>query len=412
MRTEDIPAVPEDGLPVTPTEQLTADFYAWEQRGRGWQVWPYPVVLEPPFRPFFGHLIDQPPARDDARKPTVLSSIVDRIKGAFSGRPAHSDWINTVPDEALEEPEPEVALGTTELVEIRITLPQHAKVTPTVTEQFLLSLAYCSNPLSFEVVGLPQATLVQIACHESDAGQVRKQLRAHFPDSSLGETRDFLKKRWRTNLHRLIVDFGLAHEFMRPLRAFPSFEVDPLIGVTGALEDVADGECALLQVLLEPAREPWTESILRSVTDWEGKPFFADAPEMVPLAREKVDRPLFAAVVRVAAQSPLPDRVQELVRALGAALAPLGSPGSNELIPLINRGYDYDLHEEDLLLRCSHRSGMILNSAELVSLVHPPSVAVRAEKLAREARKTKAAPAVAQGHALVLGENIHQGKMT
>ena len=28
---------------------LTRDFYAWEQRGRGWQVWPEPVELEPPF---------------------------------------------------------------------------------------------------------------------------------------------------------------------------------------------------------------------------------------------------------------------------------------------------------------------------------------------------------------------------
>jgi hypothetical protein len=40
------------GPPASPAEQLTAAFYEWEIRGRGWQVWPYPVALEPPFRPF------------------------------------------------------------------------------------------------------------------------------------------------------------------------------------------------------------------------------------------------------------------------------------------------------------------------------------------------------------------------
>ena len=30
---------------------LTEGFYAWEVRGRGWDVYDFPVALEPPFRP-------------------------------------------------------------------------------------------------------------------------------------------------------------------------------------------------------------------------------------------------------------------------------------------------------------------------------------------------------------------------
>src|SRR5262249_30611275 len=52
---------------------------------------------------------------------------------------------------------------------------------------------------------------------------------------------------------------------------------------------------------------------------------------------------------------------------------------------------------------------MILNAEELVSLVHPPSGSVRIEKLRQEFRRTKAAPDSA-ADALLLGENIHQGK--
>ena len=32
-------------------EELTEQFYSWERRGRGWQLSPCPVVLEPPFAP-------------------------------------------------------------------------------------------------------------------------------------------------------------------------------------------------------------------------------------------------------------------------------------------------------------------------------------------------------------------------
>ena len=53
---------------------------------------------------------------------------------------------------------------------------------------------------------------------------------------------------------------------------------------------------------------------------------------------------------------------------------------------------------------------MLLNSQELAAIVHLPSESVRSSKLVRELKKTKAAPAVAQGQQMVLGENVHQGK--
>ena len=56
---------------------------------------------------------------------------------------------------------------------------------------------------------------------------------------------------------------------------------------------------------------------------------FANAPEMIPLAKEKVSRPLFAACVRVAAKSPRKDGAWQTVRSLGAALSQLSNPAGN-----------------------------------------------------------------------------------
>src|SRR5437016_11273994 len=80
-------------------EQLSAQFQAWERRGRGWQVFDGPVDPEPPFRPFNGHYLPRAPLIDDGRRPTVLSSLFQRL-----GRKLSTE-LN--PETATLEPEAE-----------------------------------------------------------------------------------------------------------------------------------------------------------------------------------------------------------------------------------------------------------------------------------------------------------------
>jgi hypothetical protein len=394
---------------LTPQERLTEQFYVWEIRGRGWQLWNEPVALEPPFRPFLGHFLPSPPPRDDARKPTFLSKFAE----SFTGKSTHGPLPPADPYPADEnEIEPEPFAPESQLVELEIVLPQKTSVGKESTEQFLVGLCHARQPLSFEVVGLPDSIRVQLACREGDLAQLRNLLAAYFPEAVVNERKSFLESKLNgtKDTETVTVDFGLSDEFMAPLRSFRNFDVDPLIGIAGVLQDLRENECAVLQVLFQAARCPWAESIMRAVTDWEGKSFFGDSPEMVAQAEQKVSRPLFAAVVRVAAQSPDGERAWELARSLGSALAQFADPVSNEFIPLSNDEYPDVFHIEDILERRSRRSGMILNADELVSLVHLPSSSVRLEKLAREEKRTKAAPQLAVGHALVLGENTHAGK--
>src|ERR1700722_3104775 len=174
--------------------------------------------------------------------------------------------------------------------------------------------------------------------------------------------------------------------------------------------DIGVGETAVFQVLLSPVRNPWPESITRAVTDDAGDSFFIDDPNMPKLAAEKISFPLFAAVIRVAAQSPNGNRAWRIVERIRNSLRQPADGTSNELIPLSNDAYREAQHCEDVVTRRSCRTGMIVNRDELVSLVHLPSASARSAKLKREERKTKAAPALAFGHALVLGENQHAGK--
>jgi len=397
-----------ESLGATLTEQLTRDFYRWEKRGRGWQFWGDVVELEPPFEPFFYHYAPFQPAVDDGRRPTILSSLIERIKTRLTGSAEQQQDYD--PSLFLEEPEPVLFEDNSTLHECTISLPLKQKVSLEYTEEVLLNLSSCSLPLSFEIIGTRQSSSVQLVSREPDLTLVRQQLNAYFPDAVVYKEGQTLESLWDNDKHTVVVDFGLSQEFMRPLRTFTDLDPDPLTGIVGALEDLDEGEIGILQILFQAARNPWAESILRSVTDWQGRSFFADSPEMVGLTKEKVQRPLFAVAIRVAGQSPKADRAWEIARALAGGLSQLSNPPSNELIPLTNEGYDDYLHAEDVYYRQSRRSGMLLNSRELICLVHPPSVSVRSAKLRRETKKTKAAPAIATGHKFVLGQNIHQGQ--
>jgi predicted DNA-binding transcriptional regulator AlpA len=386
-------------------EALTRQFYEWEIRGRGWQVWNRPVALEPPFRPFFGHFIPDVPGgvADDGRKPTFLSSLFDRRNSP--GPPA-------VPH--VEDPEPaaEAVKDFAPLLEIQVVLAPETKVTKDAIGQFLLSLGHVSRPVSFEIVGTSGAIVVQLTCARPDRRQVREQLQAYFPEGILSDRDGYLRDLWDETGHRdsAVVEFALSKEFMRPLRRYDRFEPDPLAGVIGAMADLADHDIALVQVLFTPARHAWAESIIRAVTNGEGDSFFADDGSMVKRAAEKISLPLFAVVVRVAAQSPQGKRAWRTVENIGRSLRQFADAASNEFIPVSNDEYDDAQHARDVVARQSRRSGMLLNCDELLSIVHLPSASARSAKLKREERRSKAVPTLALGHRLLLGENYHAGK--
>jgi hypothetical protein len=116
-------------------------------------------------------------------------------------------------------------------------------------------------------------------------------------------------------------------------------------------------------------------------------------------------------VVRIATKAESFDRALGIARDLAGSLRMFAEPQGNELIPLENDQYPFDEHVEDLLRRQSRRSGMLLNSDELIGFVHLPSSAVRSPAFERETAKTKAAPAIARNASgLLLGNNVHVGE--
>lgn len=159
---------------------------------------------------------------------------------------------------------------------------------------------------------------------------------------------------------------------------------------------------------------------MAAVTKDSGKPFFDDGADLVKQAQAKISRPLYAAVLRLAARCPAESglwRTWDIIRGMAPALRLFCREGGQSLTPLRNSDYDHEAHCDDLLWRRSRRCGFILNLDELTGLVHWPSPAVKCEKLRRVADSTsRPAPHWEEedidAGTLILGENIHDGEET
>lgn len=386
----------------TAHEQFSEQFRRWELRGRGWQVFDEPVHPEPPFVPFHGHYLSPAPAVDDGRRPTLLSSLFRRLTGPPPEIPAD------IP-EPEEEPEPQ-PLVREKLIELKTSLPGDFDIGREAFEQFFRNLALCHEPIAFELLGAAGRVSVQFVASEHDAPLVRRQLQAYFPDANFQPQEGVLSKAWEASGEEsLVFEFGLGREFMLPLA---NGKLDPFVGMIGALAELSPVDLGLFQIIFQPAQEPWPESILNSVTDSDGKPFFANSPELARAAETKVSSPLYAAVVRIAAKSETFERALRIATDIAASLKVFAHPRGNELVPLRNDEYPEADHTEDVILRQSRRPGMLLNSEELIGFVHLPSSAVRTPALTRDTGSTKAAPAIVrQPPGIIIGDNEHNGEV-
>ena len=395
---------------MTVYERLAENFYRWENRGRGGLTYEWPVELEPPFIPFPGHRLRLEGPVDDGTRPTFLSKLTDKMFRAL--QPPKTSALS---EPEPEEPEPNWCGEEDELpVEFRVMLPSGATHSAELMANFLKTLATVNAPVAFEVIGTGVEVSVQITARVTDAAMLEQQLAAQFPDARLSWSQEILSEAWKDDgsSERVVIDFGLCREFMMPLDA--GTRLDPFVSLVGAMAHLREGEAAVYQVIFAPLSAPWRENVMAAVTKGDGKPFFDDGADLVKGATEKMGRPLYGVVLRLAAKSEQIDRTWEIVRGLSPALRLFSRHGGQSLMPLTNVDYDHEAHCDDLVRRRSRRCGMILNLDELVGLVHWPTAGVKSEKLARLVEdNSRAAPLAKDAQSeigtITLGVNEHAG---
>ena len=397
-------------------DQLADNFFRWEQRGRGVDLFPAPVELEPPFVAFPGHrVMFENPQRDSGVQETFFSRLSGKVfralqppkQGALVMRvPPTENEIESMPD-WFGEKEP--------VIEFSLLLPGGVAYSAETMGHFLTTLSLVSGIVGLEIMGTATEIILQLICQSDDAEIVVEQIEAHFPEMKFTWSQENLFSLWRDDdglSERMVLEFGLHAEFMRPLDT--SYRVDPFVSLIGGMAHLAEGEVAVYQVLFTPLHAPWAENALAAVTKQNGKPFFDDGADLVKETQAKVSRPLYGAVLRLASRAESPQRTWNILRGMVPALRHFSKDRGQSLTPLSNKDYDWEEHCDDLLWRRSRRCGMILNLDELIGLVHWPSPAVVATKFHRLSDvRTRQAPLWDDDDddagTLILGENHHDG---
>ncbi|MEZ4927917.1 MAG: type IV secretion system DNA-binding domain-containing protein [Saprospiraceae bacterium] len=390
-------------------EYLTAQFYTWEQRGRGWNVFDQPVELEAEFIPFFGHFKPENETRVDyGKRPRFFPGLQEAL-GIYK-KPGKGSREKDL--EELEEMFPIRAYtyeNENPVTEFQVNFDKNTRVVFENIEQLLLMLSTSGGIVGFEILGTKDKISVQFVSSGKNPSGFKSYFGAYAPGVVVNETPQNLERLVDFSRDSFGIDLGLRDEFMRPLRVWNKFDPDPLSGCVAALESLADGEFGMLQILFQSAVNPWAESIYQSVTNGAGGAFFADSPDMLPLSKEKVSCPLYACVIRTIGQAQSEDRAQTIAEEVARSLISFHRTGSNTLIPLKGK---LSCDAKDVLMRRSRRLGMLLNSNELASLVHIPDRSVTSPKLRAYTGKTKSAPVEVTGHSFEIGTNIHLGQET
>lgn len=382
------------------SEKATLNFYNWEYRHRGYYHFDTPIDIEVPYVPFQHSTYSINPIIDDGRAPSLFKSFTKLL-----APPKQEESENE-----LTEVEPRFLAfeNKPNLIGFSLSFPKGTEILPNRNIEFLNMLSFTQHLLSFEIIGTSEDIQIQIVCSEDDKGRVRSHLSAYFPIAIIRDVKvdDF---GFSSESDVAIADFGLNDEFIRPVASADSFGIDPLTSIIATMEALQSNDVAVFQMLFKGVTSPIAKDISYSVSDGSGGSFFADAPEMIKCAHDKISTPLFAAVIRIATQGNTDSRSQYLAQELARSISAVSTSEYNKLIPLSNEGYAYDFHQYNLHHRLSNRLGCILNSKELNTFLHYPNKTIVSKKLGLSGNKTKR-----QSHSsntgIYIGENSHNGE--
>ena len=367
------------------SEEAVENFYDWELKGRGYLLFSYPVNLEPTYRELY-HFSSNTEYVDDGKVPTLFERLFSSKKPVIK-------------EEVEEEKPPKQFEYSPLLKQLKISFPRKPDFDDSLSLEFLNMLSESKDQISFEIIGKYNTIEIQIVCSLKDHKRILHLLIAYFPNSIITDT-NLKPLPFDTDRKILMADFGYNEEFMRPINS----DIDSLTGILAVLDNLGISEVVMLQIIFKGVKHTWANGILNSISSGSTS-FFPDSPEMVTCAKEKVSSPLFAVVFRLAVQSHSSKEAERLAIELIQNIQTASRSEYNSLIPLSNKGYEYESHLENLKFRASNRFGMIMNSEEMFSFIHFPNSA----KLISSDSKTKAVPEVLLNNDYLIGINRHLG---
>ncbi len=110
--------------------------------------------------------------------------------------------------------------------------------------------------ISFEIATISGQINFFVWCPTRLKQYVQDQIYAQYPNVEISEVDDYSRLP-NSGKHTISTELKLIAPDPLPIKTFPSFEVDPLAGITASLAQFAPDESAWIQVVVQPAKNGW-----------------------------------------------------------------------------------------------------------------------------------------------------------
>lgn len=241
----------------------------------------------------------------------------------------------------------------------------------------------------------------------------------------------------------------LNKKFIFPFRTYQNLDFDPLNNITNTLSKLPIGEGAAIQIMIRPSGYHWRhpsfaltrqiqeEGLQRALAgqnlfakisrffqpkikkDKEGRPIQKEAIRLSPLDEEaikqiegKANKTGFEANVRIVASAPTKEKAENIADQIESSFSQFNSPNFNSFRS-IKFGKDFKKITYDFIFRNFEKKyAIILNTEELASIFHFPTVVLETPKVKWLHAKNAPAPANISSEGLILGSNAYRGETT
>lgn len=332
--------------------------------------------------------------------------------------------------------------------------PPQLKEVISVMEQFLTSLsgfyipglkgAFGRQPtFSLEIIARYNEIRFFVGTPKEFETSVEKQILSYFPNAQVE----------RSETYRIAKDdyamaggqLKLLKKYILPIQTYLEVESDPLQAITTSLSKLGTDTRAMVQILIQPTDTTWRgpiESAVRKIQEGKSvgttaQPLWLRALQTVGGSVKESQKKAEENSPGTKLLSPLQQQQQKLLQDKGSKIgfrtninvltvAPHKQEAQFQLANILSVFSQYNTSESNgfrakqisafrefmvhTLLRAPNGKGMLLNTAEIASIFHPPNYTIDTPGIVWLLARFAPAPPVTPNEGMLLGENVFRGQ--
>jgi hypothetical protein len=313
---------------------------------------------------------------------------------------------------------------------LQVALPRDNEVKIDAAEQFFASLSTISSGgsgitgilktpdhLTFEIVATPGDIRFYVSTPRSLKDLVEKQIHGAYPGAEIKQVDEY--NIFSKNGEVAFASFKLANEDYKPIKVYKDLPTDPLSAITANMAKMQEGEGALVQYIISPAKDSFKDEGLSFISQTKKKEADPEKAEYKVEAKSleavenKVSKPGFETEVRIVVSSPSKATAKMHLDNIKSALAQFASSQNkfkeNKIrlkgMFMVDVIYRY----WQILTFKRFKRTSVLSSEELATVFHFPNKTVETPHIFWLNAKRAPAPANVSKEGIYIGKSVYRG---